>query len=84
MYVCMFVGVGWGTSVSSVCLQSTRRSSHQVTAATHSVSGQWVWTEVWLWVELIGKLWSRVYGCGAHLFLICLRLVGVVKGVVKE
>ena len=36
----------------------------QVTAATHSVSGQWVWSVVWLLVELIGKLRSRVCGCG--------------------
>ena len=27
---------------------------------------------------------SVVTGCGAHLFFICLRLVGVVKGVVNE
>ena len=33
----------------------------QVIAATYFVSGEWVWSCLWLWVQLTGKVKSREY-----------------------
>ena len=61
MYVCVFVAVNVRALVSvPYDYRSTLRFGHEITAATHSLSGQWVWTGVWSVIVTKGRVWKYV------------------------